>query len=208
MSFLPAAGHTGQHTPLEEDVMGTVLVSSAVSLDGFSAGSDVTVQEPMGVGGEGLHTWMFNEPDEHSKRVIDELNACGAVVLGRRTYDLGVDIWGDVPFPVDSFVVTHRAQDERVAKSGTFTFVTDGVASAIEQAQAVAGDKNVLVMGGAEIISQVVRAGLADEILISLVPVLLGAGSRLLLDAGHAELEQVSVLETPRVTHIRYRVVR
>jgi dihydrofolate reductase len=188
--------------------MGTVLVNSAVSLDGFSAGPDVTAQEPMGAGGEGLHTWMFNEPEEQSKRVIDELNACGAVVLGRRVYDLGVDIWGDVPFPADSFVVTHRAQDKRVAKSGTFTFVTDGVASAIEQAQAVAGDKNVLVMGGAEIISQVVRAGLADEIQISLVPVLLGAGSRLLLDVGHAELEHVSVLETPQVTHMRYRVVR
>ncbi len=123
--------------------MGIVRVSSSVSLDGFSAGPDVSTDAPMGVGGERLHRWLFagggrprvaadgTTPSGDDAAVSAELYArTGAVVIGRRTYDIGVDLWGDTPFPVPTFVVTHRDQEPRPMTSASFTFVTDGVASA------------------------------------------------------------------------------
>ena len=110
-------------------------------------------------------------------------------MLGRRTFDIGVDIWGDVPFPVPCFVVTHRPHDERVMANGSFTFVTGGVREAVSRARAAAGDRNVQLMG-AQTVQHVMAAGLVDEIQINLVPVLLGRGVRMFdaLPADHVDL--------------------
>jgi dihydrofolate reductase len=203
--------------------MGNVVLSMSVSLDGYSAGPDVTAERPMGEGGERLHEWLFHNdsdravaagdtsPSGTDARVAQELFAAtGAVVVGKRTYDVGVDLWQDTPFPVPCVVLTHQAHEPRVMKSATFTFVTDGVKSALQRAQAAAGDRNVLVMGGAATAQQFVRAGLVDEIQIQLVPVLLGSGIRLFDQLGtiHIELERTRLVESPHVTHLRFRVVR
>jgi len=201
--------------------MGIVRVGASVSLDGFSAGPDVSDQEPMGVGGERLHRWLFTggggrdvpadvtTPSGQDAAVAAELHArTGAVVIGRRTYDIGVDLWGDTPFPVPTFVVTHRAHEPRPMMSATFTFVTDGVASAVARASQAAGDRDVLIMGGADVSRQALAAGLVDELIVNLVPVLLHRGERLLQDTGPAELERTGIVATDEATHLTFRVVR
>ena len=196
--------------------MGIVRVSTSVSLDGFSSGPDVSEQDPMGVGGERLHRWLFPDADgaapgaEDAAVSADLFARTGAVVVGRRTYDIGVDLWGDTPFPVPTFVVTHREHEPRPMTSATFTFVTDGVASAVAQAVAAAGDRDVLVMGGAETVRQAIGAGVVDEVTLNLVPVLLHRGARL-LDVGgdqHTELVRTGVVATDEATHLTFRVVR
>ena len=195
--------------------MGIVRVSASVSLDGFSAGPDTSDANPLGVGGERLHRWLF--PDDGTAAQADDASVAarqrastGAVVVGRLTYDIGVELWGDVPFPVPTFVVTHRPHAPRPMASADFTFVTDGIASAVEQARAAAGDRDVLVMGGAAVSQQVIAAGLADELLLNLVPVLLHRGERLLdhVGGGLTELERTEVVATPQATHLRYRFLR
>jgi len=133
----------------------------------------------------------------------------GAVILGNRTFEVGVDLWEDVPFPVPSFVLTHKGREKLIKKSGTFTFVTDGLESALQQAQAVAGAKDVRLMG-ADIAQQFLSVGLIDEIQINHVPILLGDGVRLFEHLGikNSWLEKDRVLDSPHVTHIRYRVLR
>ena len=203
--------------------MGNIVLSMSVSLDGFSAGRDVTVERPMGERGERLHEWLFNgdsdgavAADGTSRTGVDaqaaqELSATtGAVVVGRRTFDVGVGLWADTPFPVPCFVLTHEPREELVMKSAAFTFVTNGIERALRQAQAAAADKNVLIMGGAHTAQQFIRAGLVDEVQIQLVPVLLGVGIRLFdhLGSHHIELERTMVLGSPHVTHLRFRVLR
>jgi dihydrofolate reductase len=141
-----------------------------MSLDGFIAGPNAGVALPMGEGGERIDDWMFNsDPDQSGdspRTPANELDAglvrdlvatTGAVVMGRRTFDLGEGPWGDTPFPVPCFVITHEARDELVKDSGTFTFVTDGIESALLQAQAAAGENDVCLMG-ADIAQQCLRA--------------------------------------------------
>jgi dihydrofolate reductase len=202
--------------------VGVILLNMSMSLDGFIAGPGVDVDRPMGEGGERLHEWLFqgdsdravaadgNSPNGVDAQVAREFaTATGAVVIGKRMFDVGVGLWGDTPFPVPSFVLTHEAREQLVMKSAAFTFVTDGIDSAVRQAQAAAGDKDVLVMGGASIAQECLRAGIVDEIQIQLVPVLLGAGTRLFdhLSPGHIELERTRLIESPHVTHLRFRVV-
>ena len=202
--------------------MGIVRVSSSVSLDGYSAGPDVSTDAPMGVGGERLHRWLFPSdadreasgdratPDAADAAVSAELFArTGAVVVGRRTYDIGVDLWGDTPFPVPTFVVTHRPHAPRPMTSAAFTFVTDGVASAVRQAMEAAGDRDVLIMGGAEVARQALAAGVVDELTLNVVPVLLHGGSRLLDVPGdrHTELVRTGLVATDEATHLTFRVV-
>ena len=129
--------------------------------------------------------------------------------MGNRTFEVGVDLWGDVPFPVPSFVLTHKQRENLIKKSGIFTFVTDGIESALQQAQAVAGDKDVRLMG-ADVAQQFLSAGLIDEIQINHVPIFLGAGVRLFEHSGikNIQLEKDRVLDSPHVTHIRYRVLK
>lgn len=143
---------------------------------------------------------MFAEPGEQGDRAVAEglRAATGAVVLGRRTFDVGIGPWGnDVPYPVPCFVVTHRARPDLRRPSGTFAFV-DGVAAAVERAKAAAGEKTVTLMG-ADVQRQALAAGLVDEVMISLVPILLGGGTRLFdgLPAGSF---------TGPVTHHRFGV--
>ena len=159
--------------------MSRVLVYASMSLDGYVAGPDVSHDHPMGVGGEQLHEWMFTgEPDPADREVTAGLHAdTGAVVLGRRTFDIGLEHWEDVPYPAPSFVVTHRSRPDLPQKSGTFSFVA-GVEAAVERARKAAGERTVTVMG-ADVQRQVLAAGLADEVMISLVPVVLGGGAKL-----------------------------
>jgi len=189
--------------------MGKVLLDVSMSLDGFVAGPNVSVESPMGEGGERLHEWLFASASDVDAEVAREMHeTTGAVVLGRRTFDVGVGVWEDTPFPVPCFVLTHDPLEERVEKSGTFSFVTD-VESAFQLAKAAAGEKDVRLMG-AEVSQQFLEAGLVDEIRIQLAPVLMGNGRRLFASLGteHIELERTAVLESPHVTHLRFRVVK
>jgi len=205
------------------DPMGIVRVSASVSLDGFSAGPDTSEAAPLGVGGERLHRWLFPEggdrdvaadgttPAGADAAVATEAFArTGAVVVGRRTYDVGVELWRDTPFPVPTFVVTHRAHPPRAMPSAGFTFVTDGIASAVAQARQAAGEREVLVMGGADVTRQALAEGLVDEITLNLVPVLLHRGERLLDVDGTqtTELVRTGLVATDEATHLTFRVVR
>jgi dihydrofolate reductase len=191
--------------------MGKVVLDMSMSLDGFVTGPNVGKEYPMGVNGENLHTWLFSTPrDKVDAEVEREMFAqTGAVILGNRTFEVGVDLWEDVPFPVPSFVLTHKSRENLIKKSGTFTFVTDGIESALKQARAVAGDKYVRLMG-AEVGQQYLKAGLLDEIQINHVPILLGDGTRLFehLDIKNSQLKKDRVLDSPHATHIRYRVLK
>ena len=154
------------------------------------------------------------EQSTNSDIVAETFEAAGAYVMGRRMFDGGEVPWGDEPpFRAPVFVVTHRPRETLVRKGGTsFTFVTDGMASAIEQARAVANGKNVAISGGGTFLKQVIRAGLLDELDLHISPVVLGDGMRLLdtelgLDLKEGiELTPLRVVSMPDVTHIRYRV--
>jgi dihydrofolate reductase len=195
---------------------GTVFVDISMSLDGFIAGPNDDVDP--------LHEWLyglkgFREPHgmeggttDPDSEVIDEaMNRSGAVIVGRRMYDLAGG-WGDnPPFHKPGFVLTHRAREPLVKEGGTtFTFVTDGAASALAQARAVAGDRDISIGGGANTVQQYLDAGLVDEMQIHIVPVLLGAGIRLFegIGPGLVKLETSRVIESPAVTHLRFRVLR
>ncbi len=204
--------------------MGKVGVGLSMSLDGFVAGPNDGPERPLGEGGERLFAWYFNGdvdflmpgggPAFKLSPVSAELlrktyPTFGALVTGRRTFDI-TNGWGsNPPLGVPAFVVTHSVPQEWVYDGSPFTFVTDGVESAIEQAKAVAGDKNVGV-GAASIAQQAIKAGLLDEIHIDLVPVLLGGGVRLFehLGTGRIDLKRTRVIEAPGVTHLTFRVVR
>ena len=191
--------------------MSKVILDMSMSLDGFIAGANVSKGYPMGVNGEDLHTWIFSTPkDKVDADMEREMFAkTGAVILGNRTFEIGVDLWGDVPFPAPSFVLTHKKREPLVKNSGTFTFVTDGIESALQQARAVAGDKDVRLMG-ADIAQQFLSARLIDEIQINHVPILLGEGVRLFEHLGveNSQLEKDRVLDSPHATHIHYRVLK
>jgi dihydrofolate reductase len=204
--------------------MSKVVLDMSVSLDGIGAGPNPSEENRMGVGGDRLHEWMPSyDPTQDpaagvpaarqaDARMVQELFAAakGAVVLGKRTFDLGLEPWGGTPFPAPCFVVTHEARDDLVTNTGTFAFVRDGIERAVRRAQAAAGDKDVLVMGGPTVARQAVQAGLVDEIRLHLVPVLFGAGTRLFddLDTKHIELEPTEVVASPAATHLRFRVVK
>ncbi len=190
--------------------VGKVVLDVTASLDGFVAGPNVGVERPMGEGGLRLHEWLLGASNsEVDAEIVRETSASiGAVVLGRRTFDVGVGVWNDTPFAAPCFVLTHRPLDERVEKSGTFAFVAD-VETAFRRASEAAGEKCVRLMG-AEVSRRFLEAGLVDEVRIQLVPVLLGAGTRLFdhLGTGPVELRRTRVVESPRVTHLWYRVVK
>jgi dihydrofolate reductase len=193
--------------------MTNVIFDISMSLDGFVTAANVRPEEPLGDGGQRLHEWAFGEDERNRELLAEAVNFVGAVIAGRRTYDLSVASWGADgpagPARVPVFVVTH-AEPEEVPEGGVYTFVTDGIESALEQAKAVAGDETVAVMGGAEIGQRFIRAGLVDEISIHLVPVLFGSGTRMFEHLGgeHIQLETVEVIETPDATHLRFRIVK
>ena len=200
--------------------MGTVIVDLSTSLDGFIAGPDDGAEFPLGRGGEGLFTWMSAGPEENrverrlspptaSKAVVDEWTTSGgAIISGRRTFDIAGG-WADGhPIDVPIFVLTHNPPTEG-KWSPRVIFVTEGIDRALELAQEAAGDKVVSVCG-ADPAQQLLRAGKLDEIQVSVVPLLLGGGVRLLdhFGPGPIALEQIRVVESEGVTHLRYRVLR
>jgi dihydrofolate reductase len=156
---------------------------------------------------------LFSEsPDPADRQAGEDMFAStGAFLIGRRTFDVGIGTWGDDgAFGRPCFVVTTRHRETLVKGPTTFTFVADGIADALEQARAAAGDENVCVMGGAKLAQQYLKAGLIDEINIHVMPVIFGAGTRLFDDIGAAkiELDQTRVTGSPNATHLRLRVCR
>lgn len=183
-----------------------------MSLDGYVAGPGVSMDHAMGVGGDRLHKWMFHVGPESriDMGMARELLAkVGAVVLGKRTFDVGLQHWNDTPYPVPSFVVTHEKRDRLEMKSAAFTFVNDGLHSALQQAQAAAAGKIVMVMG-ANVAQQMLKDRLVDEIHIQLVPVLLGSGIRLFENFGDAPLELTCerAVNSPHITHLKYKLAK
>lgn len=193
--------------------MGTVIFDISMSLDGFIAARGMTPDVGMGEGGEALHDWAF-AGDERDREMLEQAGArLGAVIAGRRTYDNSIK-WWDADGPtgnarVPLFVVSHDTPGH-VPMGGVYTFVPD-TRSALEAARATAGDKDVGIMGGADIARQYLHDGLVDEISIHLVPVLFGSGTPLFSDSWidrHVRLEGPQVVATDAATHLRYRVVK
>jgi dihydrofolate reductase len=215
--------------------MTRLTLDISMSLDGFIAGPNQTLDEPLGKDGERLHEWVtrleaWREPhgleggetNADSEVFAESFAAAGAIVMGRRMFSGGEGPWADdpnadawwgdePPFHVPVFILTHHERETVVKEGGTtFTFVTDGIESALEQARAAAGDKNVALAGGADVVQQYLKAGLLDELQLHVVPLLLGGGVSLFGSLGidSAELEQTRVLSSPSVTHLRYSVRR
>jgi dihydrofolate reductase len=211
-----------------------LILDITMSLDGYVAGPNQTLEEPLGAGGERLHEWAFaaqawreahglagGEANADSD-VIDELRSrTGATIMGRRMFSGGAGPWeddpnadawwgDDPPFHHPVFVLTHHAREPLVKQGGTtFTFVADGIESALEQARAAAGGKDVHVAGGADVAQQYLAAGLLDELQIHVVPLLLGDGVRLFDGVpGPGEMKLDRVIASPTVTHLRYSVAR
>lgn len=190
--------------------MTAVLLTFTMSLDGFIAGPNVGKAYPMGEGGQWLHEWLFKgsreEPDAAMSREM--FDRAGAVVLGKRTYEVGLPHWdGGTPYPVPSFVLTHKKQEPRAMKQASFFFVNDGIESAVKQAREAAGGKDVILMG-AEVARQCLKAELVNEMFIQLSPLLLGSGTRLFdgIDVSRIRLENTRTIASPYVTHLRYSV--
>jgi dihydrofolate reductase len=203
--------------------MGSVTCQISVSLDGFAAGPNQRLEHPLGEGGERLHEWFFGTPgrppaDDDARIAEEALASAGAHVMGRRMFGGGDGAWDpswrgwwgeDPPFHAPVFVLTHHPRDPLPMQGGTtFTFVTEGIEAALEQARAAAGDRDVAIAGGASTVQQYLAAGLLDELHLHVAPVLLGAGERLFEHVGRPALEPVQAIHSPAVTHVRYRVVR
>jgi dihydrofolate reductase len=204
----------------------------SISLDGFVAGPNQSEEHPLGEGGMQLHQWALKlegwrkvhgkeggEVNPSSELVAEHMDGIGAVIMGRNMFGGGPGPWEgdswrgwwgeDPPFHAPVFVLTHHGRESLQMEGGTsFHFVTDGIESALQQAEAAAGEGDVRLGGGASAARQYLAAGLLDELQLNLVPVLLGAGERLFDDlaGGDFRLEPVRVLGTSEVTHIRYRV--
>jgi dihydrofolate reductase len=210
--------------------MGKVRFDLSVSLDGFLAGPNPSLDAPLGEGGMGLHEWAFGlalwreahgmdggEVNASSPVVAESLDNVGATIMGRNMFG-GAGPWGDdpwqgwwgenPPFHNPVFVLTHHAREPLPMFGGTtFTFVTDGIESALKQAREAAGDQDILIAGGADVAQQCLAAGQVDEFELHVVPIFLGAGTRLLDNVGpDLMIEPVRTVEAPGVTHLKYRV--
>ncbi|MDQ3688881.1 MAG: dihydrofolate reductase family protein [Chloroflexota bacterium] len=212
--------------------MSKVRVHISVSLDGYVAGPNQRQEEPLGEGGEHLHDWMVElrswrepqgmeggEENANSAVVAAELANVGAEIMGRGKFGpagrgpWGDDAWqgwwgGDPPFHKPVFVLTHHERQPLILSDTTFTFVTDGIEAALAHAREAAGDKDVFIGGGADIINQYLAAGLVDEVELHVVPIILGGGARLFEGIGpDVNLKLLRVIDAPGVTHLKYRVV-
>jgi dihydrofolate reductase len=195
--------------------MGAIVADITVSLDGFVTGPEPDLAHGLGRGGEPLHHWAFAADDEVDAAVLTESTApTGAVVMGRRTFNFvdGPNGWSEAegyvpgkPFRPPVFVVTHSVPPSRRLTT-QFTFVTDGLVAAIDAARAAAGDKNVAVMGGADVVRQAVRQRLVGRLRLHIAPVLLGSGTRLFDGGPPQELTQERVQASTHATHVTYRV--
>lgn len=203
--------------------MGKVIFNNTVSLDGFVAGPNDSPENGLGDGGRALFDWYFSGEVEfpisegtpllkvspQSAEILSEaLHNSGAGVWGRRTFDIAA-AWGGHPPGTPCFIVTHTVPKEWFHEGSPFTFVTEGVESAIRLAKKAAGDKNVVV-STASILQQSLNLGLMDELHLDLVPLLLGNGVRLFdhLKIKPVTLEPIRTIEAPGVTHLAYRVIK
>jgi dihydrofolate reductase len=202
--------------------MGKVSFNITMSLDGYVAGPGDGPDNGLGEGGESLHEWALELESWRSRHgleggetnassgIMEEMGSASAVIVGKRMFD-NAHGWGDEPpFHSPVFVLTHAAREPLTKGDTTFTFVTDGIESAVEQASTAAGDGDVHIGGGASTIQQALKAGLVDEAHITVAPLLLGGGVSLFEGVGpdDAEFELVRVVEGPRATHLTYRVAR
>jgi dihydrofolate reductase len=195
--------------------MGKFILDLSMSLDGFIAGPKDDDQPDRELGGlDILHDWRFGSQSATQAEAyeVEKFKSMGAGIVGRRMLDLGIGPWGENPtFHMPIFVLSHETR-EPINKQGgtTYTFVTEGIESTLQQAQEVAGGKDIMLLGGANAAQQYLKAGLLDEIHLHLVPVLLGEGIRLFENIGTQpiNLEQMSVIEEPGVTHLQFRVVK
>ncbi len=212
--------------------MSRVRIHISVSADGYVAGPNQSEENPLGEAGERLHDWIvalraWRAPHgleggevDASNAVVEEAQAnIGAEIMGRGKFGGGPGPWGedpwpgwwgeDPPFHMPVFVLTHHQREPLTLSDTTFTFVTDGIEAALEQARAAAGEKDVLIGGGADVINQYLAAGHVDELELHVVPLLLGGGARLFEGIGpDLELEQIRVVQAPGVAHLKYRVVK
>lgn len=198
---------------MREENVGKVVSEISMSLDGFITGPNVRVGNGMGDGGDRLHDWMFDKKTVTDVQIMEDIySETGAVVMGKGMFDVGFEPWGDPPpFKMPVFVVTHEEKEALPMQGGTtYTFVTDGIEAALELGRAAAGERNVGIWGGADIIRQYLKAGLLDEMRLHLVPIFLGGGVRLFdgLDPAGIELRKMSSIETPGATHFRFEVVK
>jgi dihydrofolate reductase len=211
--------------------MNSVTCQISISLDGFVAGPNQSPENPIGEGGMRLHEWAFNTRSwrrQHGLEggelgadsdVVDEVvDGVGAYIMGRKMFGGGDGEWDeswkgwlgeDPPYHTPVFVLTHHPREPLEMEGGTtFTFVTDGPASALAQARAAAGHKDIAIAGGASAIQQYLAGRMLDELYLHIVPVVLGGGERLLQNLGNPTLQPVKVIGSPEVTHVKYRVVR
>ena len=210
--------------------MSKVRVHIAISADGYVAGPNQSDENPLGEGGEGLHDWVLElkawrephgreggEVNESSAILEEALDNVGAEIMGRGKFgppgggpwdESWIGWWGEAPpFHKPTFVVTHHEREPLTLSDTTFTFVTDGIESALAQAREAADGKDVYIGGGASIINQYLAAGLVDELEVHVSPLILGGGERLFDGVGDVKLEQLRAVEAPGVTHLKYRVV-
>ncbi len=213
--------------------MSKVRVHISTSLDGYVAGPNQSMEEPLGESGERLHDWLVELKSwrEHagmeggveniSNAVFaEEISNVGVEIMGRGKFgppergpwgdDPWQGWWGeDPPFHKPVFVLTHHEREPLTLSDTTFTFVTDGIESALSQAREAARDRDVFIGGGADVINQYLAAGLVDELELHVVPIVLGGGARLFAGIGpDLKLELLRVVEAPGVTHLKYRVVK
>jgi dihydrofolate reductase len=208
-----------------------VTCQISMSLDGYVAGPNQSMDDPIGEGGMRLHEWAFatstwqerhggggGERNADAEIVERSTQGIGAYIMGRNMFGGGHGEWDeswtgwwgeDPPYHAPAFVLTHHPRAPLTMQGGTtFTFVTDGIEAALEQARAAAGDLDVSIAGGASAVNQYHAAGLLDELHLHVVPITLGAGARLLDGVGRLALEPVEVVASPTVTHLKYRVLR
>jgi dihydrofolate reductase len=209
--------------------MSSVTCQISISLDGYVAGPNQSLNDPIGEGGMRLHQWAFatdawneahgrkaGERTADSKVAAEMMQGIGAFIMGRNMFGPGRGEWDeswtgwwgeDPPYHTPVYVLTHHEREPVQMQGGTtFHFVTDGIESALEQARTAAGDLDVSIAGGAGTINQYLAAGLLDQLYLHIVPVVLGDGERLLVNVGDPTLEPVEVVASPAATHVRYRV--
>jgi dihydrofolate reductase len=190
--------------------MGKVIFDISMSLDGFITAANARPEAGLGDGGERLHEWGFDNPSPLSQKFMDWYGQTGAIIFGRNTYDNSIIHWGkngpSGAHRIPTFIVAH-ARPSDVPEDGVYTFV-DSVEAALENARALAGDKDIYI-GGANVASQLMKLGKIDEIVIHVVPVLFGSGTRLHEDLSgkHTALELVESVETKEAIHLRYRIL-
>jgi len=210
--------------------MSELTVDITASLDGYVAGPSPSLEDPLGVGGERLHEWLFGLASfrkQHGMEggvvsdddaVSKEMAGAGATIMGRKMFSGGAGPWesdpnangwwGDEPpFHTPVFVLTHHERDDLVLGETRFVFVTDGIESALAHARTAAGGERVAIGGGADVIQQYLKAGLIDELRLHVVPLLLGGGTRL-FDGPGPELRVTRVLSSDAATHLTYRPVK